>query len=137
VITSKEATPISGNLTFQVSPDQNLLLITFITLMYFMKLKGTLFILEVLLVLVVMILIFLCDKHAGSLIKQFRIFYNDNTITENLDFVYVTNILCVTIPDSIKSCKPKTFTPITSLVPSGNPNHAIGFQKKSRMWTGY
>jgi hypothetical protein len=68
---------------------------------------------------------FVGDKHATNFIKQFRIGCNDNFITENLDFVYGTNILGAIISDSIKSSKPKTYTPISSILPTGNINLVI------------
>jgi hypothetical protein len=57
--------------------------------------------------------IFLGDKHAANFIKQFRICCNDTTITENLDFVYETNILGATIFDLTKPRKPDGYTPVS------------------------
>jgi hypothetical protein len=123
VVTSKEATPVSGNLIFQVSPGSKfsvndlhnayLLLDVERKFLYTNIGAGA---------LANDLLSFVGDKHAGNFIKQFRICCNDNTITKNLDFVYETNILGVTIPDSIKSKKPETFTPISNLQPSRDPN---------------
>jgi hypothetical protein len=122
VVTSKEVTPFSDNLTFQVSPRSkfsvNDLHNAYLRLdverkfTYTNSGAGA---------LGVDTLVFVGDKHAANFIKQFRICCNDNTITENLDFVYETNILGATIPDSIKTSKPETYTPISSLTPVGNP----------------
>ena len=59
--------------------------------------------------------IFLGDKHSANFIKQFRICCNDTTITENLDFVFETNILGATISDLTKNRKPDIYTPISSI----------------------
>jgi hypothetical protein len=121
VVTYKEDTPISGNLTFQVSPRSSfavndlhkayLSLEVERTFSYTNSAGGA---------IAAELIIFFGDKHTGNFIKQFRICCNDNIITEILDFVYETNILGSTIPDSIKLIKPETYTPITNLVPSGN-----------------
>jgi hypothetical protein len=60
-----------------------------------------------------MILMFFLETNTHVIfIKQFRICWNDITITENLDFVFETNILGATISDSVKQRKPETFTPV-------------------------
>jgi hypothetical protein len=106
VVTSKEATQISGNLTFQVSPGSrfavNDLHNSYIRLeverifLYTRSAAGAL-----------NPNIFLGDKHSANFIKQFRICCNDMTITENFDFVYETNILGATISDATKIKKPE------------------------------
>jgi hypothetical protein len=121
VVTSKEATPVTGNLTFQVSPGSkfsvNDLHNAYLRLdverkfIYTNSGAGA---------LAADTITFVGDKHAANFIKQFRICCNDNTITENFDFVYETNILGATIPDSIKTSKPETYTPISSLNPVGD-----------------
>jgi hypothetical protein len=45
--------------------------------------------------------------------------------------VYETNILGATILDSIKSKKPETFTPISSLLPVGDSNVAIDDKERA------
>jgi hypothetical protein len=101
VITSKKATPISGNLTFQGSPGSrfnvNDLHNSYIrleverTFLYTKSGDGA-----------VNANIFLGDTHSANFTKQLRICCNDMTITENLDFVYETNILGATIEDATK-----------------------------------
>jgi hypothetical protein len=88
VVTSKEATPISGNLTFQVSPGSkfagndlhNAYLRLNIQRTFIYTNNGGAPVAQNLIA-------FVGDKHAANLIKQFRICCNDNTITENLEFV--------------------------------------------------
>jgi hypothetical protein len=86
VVTSKEATPVTINLTFQVSPGSrfavNDLHNSYISLeveRIFLDTKST--------GGAAALNIFLPDKHVANFIKQFRICCNDTTITENLDFV--------------------------------------------------
>jgi hypothetical protein len=67
----------------------------------------------------------------GNFIKQFRICCNNSTIAENLDFMCETNILGETIPDSIKSKKPETFIPISSLIPPGDPVLAVDDKERA------
>jgi hypothetical protein len=114
VVTSKKAPPISDNLTFQVSPGSILGVNDFHNAYLCLEVER----------------IFLYTKSAGgackanifhgdkppcNFIKQFRICCNDITITENLDFVYETNILGATIADSVKLTKPGTFTSVGHL----------------------
>jgi hypothetical protein len=113
VVTSKEATPISGSLTFQASLGSRFAVNDLHNAYLHLEVErnfnytnsaGDVFgegeHLK----------IFLGDKHAGNFIQQFRICCNDITITENLEFVYETNILGATIADSVKSRKPEMFT---------------------------
>jgi hypothetical protein len=110
----KETTPISGNLTFQVSPGSRFAVNdlhnsysrleverTFLNI----KSYGG----------AINAQIFLGDKHSANFMKQFRICCNDMTITENLDFVYETNILGAIISDATKFNKPEIFTAAGSL----------------------
>jgi hypothetical protein len=122
VVTPKEATPVSGNLIFQVSPRSkfsvnnlhNAYLLLDIERKFLYTNSGADALRDD-------TLIFVGDKHPGNFIKQFRICCKENTIPENLDFLYETNILGATIPDSIKSKKPESYAPISGLLPSGDP----------------
>jgi hypothetical protein len=132
VVTSNEATPVSGNLTFHVSPGSKFSFNDLHNAYLYLDIErkftytnggvGSLGVDQIALV---------GDKHAGNFIKQFRICCNDNTITENLDFLYETNILGETIPDSIQSKKPETFTPISNLIPVGDPAVAIDDKERA------
>jgi hypothetical protein len=116
VVTSKETTPISANLTFQVSPGSKFSVNDLHNAYIRLWVEKTFQYNNNTGVAVAHNLVaFVGDKHAANFIKQFRICCNYNTITENLDFVYETNILDATIPDSIKSTKPETNTPISNL----------------------
>jgi hypothetical protein len=125
-VTSKEANPISGNLTFQVSPGSKFAVNDLHNAYIGLNVERTFIYTNNAGAAVAHDLVaFIGDKHDDNFIKQFRICCNDNTITENLDFVYETNILGVTIPDSIKSSKPETYTSITNISPLDAVNTAV------------
>jgi hypothetical protein len=117
VVSSKEATPISVNLTFHISPGSKFVVNDLHNAYIPLQVERTFIYTNSAGSAVAHdLLVFVRDKHASNFIKQFRIFCNDTTRTENLDFVYELNILGATIPDSIKSTKPETYTPISNLV---------------------
>jgi hypothetical protein len=122
-VTSKEAVPISGNLTFQVSPSSrfavndlhNAYLLLDVERDFIYTKQGAVAFAADTIVLV-------GDKYAGNFIQWFRICCNDTPITENLEFVFETNILGATIADSVKSTKPETFTVVGDIDKIDNAN---------------
>jgi hypothetical protein len=132
VVTSKEGTPISGNLTFQVSPGSKFAVNDLYNAYVRLEVERAFIYTNNAGIPVGQNLVaFVGDKHAANFIKQFRICCNDNTITENLDFVYETNIIGATIADSIKSTKPETYTPISNIVPLDAANTSIADRERA------
>jgi hypothetical protein len=111
VVTSKEATPVTDNLTFQVLPGSKFAVNDLHNSYIRLEVART-FLYTTSGAAAVNARIFLGDKHAANFIKQFRICCNDTTITENLYFVYETNIFGARISDLIKPRKPDIYTPV-------------------------
>jgi hypothetical protein len=87
VVTSKEATPVSGTLTFQVSPGSKFAVNDLHNAYLRLDVERTFIYTNNTGAAVGQNLVaFVGDKHAANFIKQFRICCNDNIITENLDF---------------------------------------------------
>jgi hypothetical protein len=93
VATSKETTPISDNLTFQVSPSSRFAIndlhnsylhLDVERIFIYTKLGAGAITND--------INVFVGDKHVVNFLKQIIICCNDITIIENLDFVFETNI---------------------------------------------
>jgi hypothetical protein len=121
MVTSKEAVPISGNLTFQVSPSSrfavndlhNAYLLLEVGINFIYTISGADG-------LTADIILFIGDKCAGNFIQRYRICCNDNPITEILDFVFETNILGSIIADWVKSKKLETFTVVGDIAKIDN-----------------
>jgi hypothetical protein len=82
VVTSKEATPVSANLTFQVSPGSKFSINDLHNAYIFLDVERTFIYTNNAGAAVGQNLVaFVGDKHAANFIKQFRICCNDNIIT--------------------------------------------------------
>jgi hypothetical protein len=114
----KEATPTTGNLTFQISPRSKF---------HVYDMHNTYLKMRVNRFLTYTrdadpsqsTIVFIGDKHEANFFRQLRIYYNDTLITESLDFVDETNILGATFSDNIKYKYPKTFTAALGVIQSG------------------
>jgi hypothetical protein len=112
VVTSKEATPISGNFTFQVSYGSRFAINDLHTAYLLLEVERTfIYTRSADDAIANDINVFFGDKNSDNFIKQFKICCNNITITENLDFVFETNILVASIADLVTARKPETLTP--------------------------
>jgi hypothetical protein len=119
VVTSREATPVSGNLAFQVSPGSRFAVNDLHNAYLYLEVERN-FVFTTGGAIVNPLLTLIGDKQSANFIDQYFVCCNDIEITENRDFVFETNILGATISDSIKLKQPETYTPIGWINSIGN-----------------
>jgi hypothetical protein len=111
---NKEATPTTGNFTFQISPGSKFDVYDMHNA--YLKMRVNRFLTYTCSNAANQkLIVFIGDKHAANFFRQVRIYCNDALITESLDFVYETNILGAIFNDNIKYKYPKTFTPASGV----------------------